>query len=282
MLTYLTRPLPDGATLIAWDDITDSRRIEEALLDRAEALEASERIKSEFVEHVSYQLRTPLTTIHGYADLLAGGFAGELNERQGEHMGAIQAASGQLGKLIDDILDIAAIDAGQLELELGDVRLGEVATAAADLIAARADHGGVKLNMATEGAEDLIRADGTRLKQVIYNLLTNALDHVSRGGVIEIGADVEDGEARLWVADDGEGIAPDRQAKIFERFERGEGGGAGLGLALVNDIIRLHGGWVALESAPGEGARVTCHLPASAAGDHAAPELELPARAGAE
>lgn len=282
VLTFLTRPLPDGATLIAWDDITDSRRIEDALRDRAEALEASERIKSEFVEHVSYQLRTPLTTIHGYADLLAGGFAGELNDRQGEHMGAIQAASAQLGKLIDDILDIAAIDAGQLELELGDVRLGEVAASAADLIASRAEHGGVKLNIVADGADGPIRADGTRLKQVLYNLLTNALDHVGAGGVIEIGADIEDGEARLWVADDGEGIAPDRQAKIFERFERGEGGGAGLGLALVNDIIRLHGGWVAMESAPGEGARVTCHLPVSAAPDHAAPELSLPARSSAE
>ncbi len=282
VLTFLTRPLPDGATLIAWDDITDSRRIEAALRDRAEALEASERIKSEFVEHVSYQLRTPLTTIHGYADLITGGFAGELNERQAEHMGAIQAASGQLGKLIDDILDIAAIDAGQLELELGDVRLPEVVEAATQLIANRAEHGGVRLTMNTEGAADLIRADGTRLKQVLYNLLTNALDHVGSGGVIEVGAEVEDGEARLWVTDDGEGIAPERQAKIFERFERGEGGGAGLGLALVNDIVRLHGGWVALESAPGDGTRVTAHLPVSASGEAAAPELTLPSQAQAE
>ena len=281
VLTFLTRPLPDGATLIAWDDITDSRRIEAALRDRAEALEASERIKSEFVEHVSYQLRTPLTTIHGYADLIGGGFAGELSERQAEYMGAIQSASEQLGKLIDDILDVAAIDAGQLELDLGDVKLVEVAEAASQLIASRAEHGGVTINLNTEGAADLIRADASRLKQVLYNLLTNALDHVSSGGVIEVGAEVEDGEARLWVADDGQGIAPDRQATIFERFERGEGGGAGLGLALVNDIVRLHGGWVALESAPGEGTRVTAHLPVSAASEATAPELMLPERSGA-
>ena len=126
-----------------------------------------------------------------------------------------------------------------------------------------------------------MRADGKRLKQVLYNLLTNALDHVSAGGTIEAGARVEEGEVTLWVGDDGAGISPDRQAKVFERFERGEGGGAGLGLALVNDIVRLHGGWVALESAPDEGARVSCHLPAQAAGDHAAPELELPSRSGA-
>ena len=281
VLTFLTRPLPDGATLIAWDDVTDSRRIEAALRDRAEALEASERIKTEFVEHVSYQLRTPLTTIHGYADLLSGGFAGELTERQSEHMAAIQAASGQLGKLIDDILDIAAIDAGQLELELGDVRLAELIEDAAALIAARAEHGGVKLTTQVDSDLPPVRADGKRLKQVLYNLLTNALDHVSPGGAIEAGAQVEDSEVILWVGDDGVGIAPDRQAKIFERFERGEGGGAGLGLALVNDIVRLHGGWVALESAPEEGARVTCHLPVEPDPEHAPPELKLAPRSTA-
>ncbi|MFP4519758.1 MAG: ATP-binding protein [Oceanicaulis sp.] len=282
VLTFLTRPLPDGATLIAWDDITDSRRIEAALRDRAEALEASERIKTEFVEHVSYQLRTPLTTIHGYADLLAGGFAGELSERQAEHMGAIQSASGQLGKLIDDILDIAAIDAGQLELELGDVALKALCEESAELIATRAEHGGVKLSVNAAADLPLARADAKRLKQVLYNLLTNALDHVQHGGEVEIGADADREEAILWVADDGAGIAPDRQAKIFERFERGEQGGAGLGLALVNDIVRLHGGWVALESAPGEGTRVTCHLPLQAASEHAAPELALPLRGSGE
>lgn len=275
VLTWLTRPLPDGATLIAWDDITDSRRIESALRDRAEALEASERIKTEFVEHVSYQLRTPLTTIHGYADLLAGGFAGDLTDRQKEHMGAIQTASGQLGKLIDDILDIAAIDAGQLEMELGDVNLHALAEEALELIASRAEHSGIKLTLNADEDSALIRADGKRLKQVVYNLLTNAMDHVSPGGAVEVGAEITGEEVSLWVADDGVGIAPDRQATIFERFERGDGGGAGLGLALVNDIIRLHGGWVELESEPGEGTRVTCHIPRLTSSE-AAPELDLP------
>jgi signal transduction histidine kinase len=275
VLTWLTRPLPDGATVIAWDDITDSRRIESALRDRAEALEASERIKTEFVEHVSYQLRTPLTTIHGYADLLAGGFAGDLSERQKEHMGAIQTASGQLGKLIDDILDIAAIDAGQLELELGDVNLHALAEESSELIASRAEHSGIKLTLNADQDASLVRADAKRLKQVFYNLLTNAMDHVNPGGAVEVGADVTGEDVSIWVADDGVGIAPDRQAKIFERFERGDGGGAGLGLALVNDIIRLHGGWVELESEPGEGTRVTCHLPRITSSE-SAPELDLP------
>ncbi|KAA5803997.1 PAS domain-containing protein [Alkalicaulis satelles] len=278
VLTWLTRPLPDGATLIAWDDITDTRRVEAALRDRAEALQESEKIKTGFVEHVSYQLRTPLTTIHGYADLLAGGFAGELNERQSDHLTAIQQASSQLGKLIDDILDIAAIDAGQLELELGDVRLDALVTETAELIATRAEHAGVRIAIAADSELPTARADAKRLKQVLYNLLTNALDHIQPGGQVEIGAGAGEEDVTLWVSDDGAGIAAERQAHVFERFERGEGGGAGLGLALVNDIVRLHGGWVALESAPGEGTRVTCHLPLIADPAAAPPELALPAR----
>ncbi|TRO96311.1 PAS domain-containing protein [Glycocaulis profundi] len=279
ILTFLTRPLPDGATLIAWDDITDTRRVEEALRERADALEASERIKTQFVEHVSYQLRTPLTTIGGYADLLAQGYAGELGDRQKAPVDAIVSASGQLAKLIDDILDIAAIDAGQLELDLGDVRLDAAGEEAVELVAARAERSGVKLAVEAKGVTSPIRADEARIKQVLYNLLSNALDHVGSGGRIEYGAETEAGEARFWVADDGAGIAPDRQARVFERFERGSdgGGGAGLGLALVREIIVLHGGWVELESEPGRGTKVTCHLPEDAGRAHAAPELAFSA-----
>lgn len=284
VLTWLTRPLPDGATLIAWDDITDTRRVEDALRERAEALEDSEKIKTTFVSHVSYQLRTPLTTIGGYADLLAGGFAGELTDRQKEPVAAIQTASGQLAKLIDDILDIAAIDAGQLELDLGDVHFDSLIGEAAGLVEMRAEHAGIKLATKSGTLSGPVRADGARLKQVLYNLLTNALDHVDQGGKVEVGADVKGEEARLWVSDNGAGIDKDKQASVFERFERGTTtrAGAGLGLALVKEIVRLHGGWVELDSTPGRGTRVTCHLPVSAATEHAAPELALPssARAG--
>lgn len=277
VLTWLTRPLPDGATLIAWDDITDTRRVEEALRDRAEALETSEKIKTGFVGHVSYQLRTPLTTIGGYADLLAGGFAGPLTDRQKDPVAAIQTASAQLAKLIDDILDIAAIDAGQLELDLGDTRLDELAGEAAGLVASRAEHAGIKLSVKADKASAPVRADGGRLKQVLYNLLINALDHVDQGGKIEIGAETGSTDARLWVSDNGAGIDKDKQAAVFERFERGHSSraGAGLGLALVKEIVRLHGGWVELSSTPGRGTKVTCHLPVQATLEHAAPELDL-------
>jgi signal transduction histidine kinase len=264
VLTYLTRPLPDGATLICWDDVTDSRRIEEALRERAEALEASERIKTEFVEHVSYQLRTPLTTIGGYADLLAQGFAGELSDRQKEPIGAIQSASEHLAKLIDDILDVAAIDAGQLELELDEVDPVAVLRSSAELTAARAERSSIKVRV--EAADDVgtIVADRTRLKQVTMNLLSNALRHVEPGGSVELGASRRDDQITVWVSDDGEGISPERQAKVFDRFARGDRGGAGLGLALVKEIAELHGGWVELHSEPGKGTKVSCHLPVEA------------------
>ena len=111
MLTWLSRPLPDGATLVAWDDVTSARRAEAALIERAEALEEADRMKSEFVGHVSYQLRTPLTTITGYSDFLQNGGAGEMTDKQSEYIFAIQSASEDLAKTIDDILDIAAIEA---------------------------------------------------------------------------------------------------------------------------------------------------------------------------
>lgn len=282
VLTYLTRPLPDGATLICWDDVTDSRRIEEALRERAEALETSERIKTEFVEHVSYQLRTPLTTIGGYADMLSHGFAGELTDRQKEPMAAIQSAAEHLAKLIDDILDVAAIDAGQLELSLGDVSLAEVTTEAAELVSARADHDSIKLTVDIADDAGLIRADRTRLKQVTMNLLSNALRHVKPGGTVTIGARRDDDQVSLWVTDDGEGITPEQQAKVFDRFARGERGGAGLGLALVKEIAQLHGGWVELQSEPGKGTTVACHLPAEAQTMAAPPELDLKGQAQAD
>lgn len=281
VLTYLTRPLPDGATLICWDDVTDSRRIEEALRERAEALETSERIKTEFVEHVSYQLRTPLTTIGGYADMLAQGFAGELSDRQKEPIAAIQSASSHLAKLIDDILDVAAIDAGQLELDLGDVDVGDVAREAADLVQARADHHQIKLDVSVDPDIGFIRADRNRLKQVSMNLLSNAIRHVQTGGHVTIGANRNGEDLTLWVIDDGEGIAPEKQATVFDRFARGERGGAGLGLALVKEIAQLHGGWVELQSEPGKGTTVSCHFPSEPHGEAVPPELDLAKRPAA-
>lgn len=275
MLTWLSRPLPDGATLIAWDDVTKARRTEAALIERAEALATADRLKSEFVGHVSYQLRTPLTTISGYADFLQNQGAGELNDKQSEYIFAIQSASEELAKTIADILDIAAIDANVLDLDLGDVDVFDLLYQAMDYVATKAED--TKKSLKLDCPEDVgvIRADGQRLKQVVYNLLSNAVRFTKPGGHIELGARRgNNGGVTIWVKDDGVGIPSDRQPQVFESFKSTRGG-AGLGLSLVQKFVEQHGGWVDLESEEGEGTHVTIYLPKQAALSQAHPEFDF-------
>lgn len=272
-LNWISQPLPDGATVVAWADITAVKREEKILRQHNLALQEADRQKTDFVKHVSYQLRTPLTTISGYSELLGAQLAEQLTERQGEYLKAIDAASGQLEKLINDILDIAAIDAGAMELDLGDVRLREVMEQTLEIVDSRAIEARVKLEMETRGELGAIRADETRIKQILYNLLTNAIRHTPEGGVVTLGAEREGGVARLWVTDTGTGLPPESQATVFDRFTSGKRGGAGLGLALVRDFIELHGGWVEFASEEGKGATVTCWLPEEASETAAHPEF---------
>lgn len=273
ILKWLSRPLPDGATLIAWEDVTASVRTERALVERAEALEEADRMKSEFVGHVSYQLRTPLTTIAGYSDFLQNGGAGELNDKQSEYVFAVQSASEDLAKAIDDILDIAAIEADKLDLELGDVDIYSLLDHAMDYVATKADDTRITLDLVCPPDIGIVRADETRLKQVLYNLLTNALRFTKPGGLIELGAERSvAGGIRLWVRDTGVGIPIDQQATVFESFQSSRGG-VGLGLTLVQRIIDQHGGWVELDSVEGQGTHVTCYLPKEADPSGATPEL---------
>ncbi len=273
MLTWLSKPLPDGATLVAWDDVTSARKTEAALIERAEALEEADRMKSEFVGHVSYQLRTPLTTISGYADFLQNGGAGEMNDKQSEYVFAIQSASEDLAKIIDDILDIAAIEANVLDLDLGDVDVYDVLSHALDYVATKADDTKISLELDCSPDIGIIRADETRIKQVVYNLLSNALRFTKPGGLILLGGKrAPGGGVQIWVKDDGVGIPSDKQSQVFESFESSRGG-AGLGLALVQRFVERHGGWVELESDEGQGTHVTCYLPKEAAADAGHPEL---------
>lgn len=279
ILAFFSQPLPDGATLIAWNDITKAHRTETALRERAEAVEAADRLKSEFVSHVSYQLRTPLTTIAGYAELLQSGSAGELNDKQSEYVFAIQSASEELTKTFDDILDIAAIEADAIDLELGDVDVFPLLENALDYVATKADD--TRITMQLDCREDIgiIRADEQRIKQILFNLLSNALRFTKPGGHILLGADHDgisgpDGGIRIWVRDNGVGIPSERQPQVFESFKSTRGG-AGLGLALVERFVDCHGGWVELESEPEKGTTVTCHLPRMAMIEAAHPELNL-------
>ena len=224
---------------------------------------------------MSYQLRTPLTTISGYADFLQSNAAGELNDKQSEYVFAIQSASNDLAKTIDDILDIAAIEANVLDLELGDVHVYDLLDNALDYVGTKAEDTQITLQL--ECSEDIgvIRADATRLKQVVYNLMSNALRFTKPGGKIVLGAyKAEGGGVSIFVKDDGVGIPSERQPQVFESF-RSSRGGTGLGLALVQRFIEAHGGWVELESEEGQGTHVTCYLPKEAPLEAGSPEFNF-------
>jgi len=274
LLSYLSRPLPDGATLIAWNDVTAARKSQTALIERAEAMEAADRIKSEFVGLVSYQLRTPLTTISGYADMLSGGVAGPLSERQEDYLGSITSASKDLEQMINDILDITAIEADVLDLDLGDVDIYALLSGAVEYALVKADETQISLNLNCDEDIGIIRADEKRLKQVVHNLLSNSLRYTSGGGTIELAGVRTATGVQISVTDNGAGIADEAQPKVFETFSSTRGG-AGLGLALVQRFVERHGGWTDLESEEGVGTTVTIYLPERASLEGAIPELAL-------
>ncbi len=267
-------PLPDGASLFTFLDVTDSIRVERALRERNEALETTDRLKSEFLANISYELRTPLNAIVGFAEILENKFFGELNERQLEYSRAIVESSQRLLALINDILDLATIEAGYLRLDLVPVELATVLEAIHTLGHERARSRGIELTVDCGPNVEKIMADERRLKQALYNLLSNALKFTPEGGKIVIGAHSAGDEMLITVTDTGIGIPLDQQTQVFDKFERGIGqgrqAGAGLGLSLVKSLIELHDGWVELDSAPNSGTKVTCHLPLRQVGEAAA------------
>jgi signal transduction histidine kinase len=264
VVTFLTRPLPDGATLVAFMDMTAARRVEDALRDRAEAFEAADRLKTEFVQNVSYQLRNPLQSISGNAEMLAHRLFGPLNDRQEDQVGAIMTSSDRLTKLIDNILDVALVEAGALSLELGEVNLKQAILESIELSASKASDTEVIVRVECPDNVGLIKADEKRIRQILFNLISNAHRFTALGDQITVGAERLNGVVRLWVSDTGRGIPYDDQVKAFESFQGGDRRGAGLGLALVRSFVQLHGGWVAMQSEPGRGTTVTCHLPVEA------------------
>lgn len=269
---WRSRPLPDGATLVSFSDITDTRRLEDALADREAALGQAERLTREFVGSVSYELRTPLTTILGYAELLEAG-ADQLPPSAQSAVGAVRAAAAELAGSVNDILDMAEIDAGELVLETDDVDVERLLAAAAERWQGRARATGAAIRIADYPPAGLIRADPRRLAQVLDHLIRNSLAHSPPGATVTLSAERGQGEVALQVADTGRGIPFHVQAHIFDRFAGQERGSAGLGLALVRALVELHGGWVAVESEPGAGAAFTCHLPEAATVSGDRPEL---------
>jgi|GEM_PF-24388 len=274
-------PLPDGATLAVFTDVSDTARIEKALRDRNEALMTAARIKSEFVHKVSYELRAPLTNIIGFAELMNNGESAEMSERQREYAGYVLSSSKALEAIINDILDLQTIDAGVMELEWGDVDIAAAVAAAVDGLRDRMKESGIALQADVPAGMGTFEADEKRIRQILFNLLSNAIGFSDPGQTVRIECVRTGDEKRgddcvvFKVRDEGPGIPDDVRRTVFERFESHSLGtrhrGVGLGLSIVRSFVQLHHGSIELESRPGRGTTVTCSFPAHRAGGEAGP-----------
>jgi signal transduction histidine kinase len=257
-------PLPDGATLMSFIDMTDSTLVERSLREKNEALEAADKLKTEFLANMSYELRSPLTSISGFSEMLSRHYLGPLNSQQQEYVESIFQSSQQLGQLISDIIDLATIEAGYLRLDVTEFAVADVLEHTHSLIGERLKL--AELTLTTEIASNLtrMRADETRVKQILFNLLSNAIKYTRPQGSIQLRMHVpQQGILELVVQDNGMGIDAAKKAHVFDPFFRGGSGqgSPGLGLSMVKRFVQLHGGTVTLESELGVGTTVTCRFP---------------------
>jgi len=260
-----TVPLPDGATLVTFHDVSDSVNVERALRERNEALEDADKIKVDFVHHVSYELRSPLTNIIGFVHLLGDPATGPLTEKQREYLEYITVSTNTLLALINNILDLATIDAGRMQLELTAVDIRETMMAAAEGVQDRTVGGGVSLDIKAPANIGSFVADKLRLRQILFNLLANALNFSPPGSIVTLNAERRADAIVFSVTDTGPGIPADMLEKVFDWFETHSLGsryrGPGIGLSLVRSFVELHGGEVTITSALGQGTTVTCTFP---------------------
>ncbi|MGB8677270.1 MAG: PAS-domain containing protein, partial [Pseudolabrys sp.] len=265
MIDLATMPLPDGATLVTFQDRTDTVNVERALRERNEALEAADSIKIDFVHHVSYELRSPLTNIIGFANLLGDPAFGTLTHKQDEYLGYITASTNALLALINNILDLATIDAGAMTLNLGDVDIRNSMEAAAEGVQDRLVKNRISLDIRAPANIGSFVADERRLRQILFNLLSNAVGFSPEGETVTLVAERHPDAVYFRVTDRGPGIPPEAMDKVFDWFETDSMGsqhrGPGLGLSLVRSFVELHGGTVTIDSASGQGTTVTCAFP---------------------
>jgi signal transduction histidine kinase len=277
VLDCATAPLSDGATLITFSDVTASVNIERALKERAEALETAGELRDRFVHHVSYELRSPLTNVIGFTDLLSAGMVGALNEKQQDYVGHIQQSSKALMALIDDILDLASLDTGEMRLNLEETDISETIEAAVAGVRDRLAESHLLLTLDVPSNIGRFLADAKRVRQILFNLLSNAVGFSRPGGRVIVRARRDhDQSVQLIVEDEGRGIPADLIDRVFDRFETHTKGtkhrGPGLGLSLVRAFVELHGGHVTIQSAPEKGTQIICFFPAEGAPRRAAAE----------
>lgn len=265
VLDGMTMPLPDGATMLTFQDITDTENVERALRERNEALETADQMKVDFVHHVSYELRSPLTTIIGFAHFLSDPATGPLTPKQSEYLHYITTSTDALLAIINNILDLATIDAGAMTLNLGPIDIRKTIDDAAAGIQDRLARDRIVLQIDVDPNIGSFTGDERRVVQVLYNLLANAVGFSPQDAAISLTARRSNHNVVFTVTDAGPGIPPDVQDKVFDWFESHSNGsrhrGAGLGLSLVRSFVELHGGTVRVDSVVGQGTTVTCDFP---------------------
>ena len=253
-----------------YSDVSELQARTRELAEKSAELEVASKHKSEFLANMSHELRTPLNAIVGFSQVLKEKLFGEVNEKQDEYLDDILSSSNHLLELINDILDLSKVEAGQVELERRLFSLREALERGVVMVRERALRNGVELSLDLDAQVDLVEGDERRIQQVVFNLLSNAVKFTPSGGRVDVSTATENGEVRVAVRDTGPGISPDDQARIFEEFqqardtngERPEG--TGLGLALSRSLVELHGGRIWVESEPGKGSTFTFTLPAGA------------------
>ena len=243
-------------------------RLFREIADKSRQLEAASRHKSEFLANMSHELRTPLNAIIGFSEVLAQGMFGAINEKQTEYLQDILESGRHLLSLINDILDLSKIEAGRMELEAADFDLPSAIENALVLVRERAIRRGIRLGSTIDPRLGMISGDERKVKQVLLNLLSNALKFTPEGGEIDVTARLHDHLAEVSVADTGIGIAPTDQSTVFEEFRQvgtadKKAEGTGLGLTLSRKFIELHGGKIWVQSEVGRGSTFTFTLPVS-------------------
>ncbi|MBB5073769.1 hypothetical protein HNQ69_000895 [Bartonella callosciuri] len=265
IIDYTLVPLPNGQTMLTFVNVTDTVHVARALQEKNEALESADRLRNEFVQHVSYELRTPLTNIIGFSDILRDQIFGSINERQKEYLGHIHSESGTLLNIVNDILDLATLDAGIMELDIQPVNIADAMVQAVARVEERLNGRYITLLQQISPSLNFISADATRLHQIFVNVLSNAINFATEASTIEFCADEQDDNIVFSVHNEGSDIPEDILDRIFKRFSsqshHGGRAGAGLGLSLVKSFVELHGGHVEILTGAGQGTTVKCFFP---------------------
>ena len=238
--------------------------------EKSRELEAASRHKSEFLANMSHELRTPLNAILGFSQVLRERLFGDVNEKQAEYLDDILTSAHHLLALINDILDLSKVEAGQVELEVAPFSLREALEGGLVMVRERATRDGVEVALTALPDADVVTGDERRIRQVIFNLLSNAVKFTQAGGAVDVSAARANGEVRVSVADTGPGIAAADHERIFEEFQQTEAGveqreGTGLGLALSKRLVELHGGRIWVDSELGHGSTFVFTLPTGGA-----------------